>query len=285
MIVTRFAPSPTGYLHLGHALAAFVARDAARGGKFLLRIEDLDATRVREEYVEAIFEDLKWLGIAWDGPVVRQSQRSDAYRAAIARLDAENLLYPCFCTRSGIAAEIARATEAPHGPDGPLYPGTCRALSPKRRKMLVGSGAPYALRLDLRDALERLPGLFFEEAVGSGFRKYRTVRVDAARFGDIVLGRKDGRASYHLAVVIDDAQQSVSLVTRGMDLLPATHIQRVLQSLLALPVPRYAHHRLVLDERGRKFSKRDRAATLRDLRSNGIAPESIRTRLFAQPFR
>ncbi|MGH6888487.1 MAG: tRNA glutamyl-Q(34) synthetase GluQRS [Rhizomicrobium sp.] len=285
MIVTRFAPSPTGYLHLGHALAALVAHDAAHGGKFRLRIEDLDVGRARDDYVEMVFEDLRWLGLSWDGPVPRQSLRFNVYRTAISRLEAEGLLYPCFCTRADIAAEIAHASEAPHGPDGPLYPGTCRALSAEERRLLIDRGAAYALRLDSRRAAERLPDLSFEEALDPQQTGYRSIPVDPLRFGDVVLARKDVPASYHLAVSIDDADQGVTLVTRGNDLLPATHIQRVLQALLDLPVPRYAHHRLVLDERGRKFSKRDSAATLRDLRANGVSPDEVRSRLFGQPCR
>jgi glutamyl-Q tRNA(Asp) synthetase len=283
MIVTRFAPSPTGYLHLGHALAAIIAHDAAQNGQFRLRIEDLDLARARNKYAGAILEDLRWLGLAWDGRVVRQSRRFDGYRNAVSRLDAQGLLYPCFCTRAEIASEIARATEAPHGPDGPLYPGTCRSLPSHRRKALMDSGRPYALRLDSRRAAQRLPSLCFEEALDEHSREYRCVAVDPLRFGDVVLARKDVPAAYHLAVVVDDAEQGVTLVTRGSDLLPATHIQRVLQSLLELPVPRYAHHRLVLNESGRKFSKRDSAATLRDLRANGVSPGLIRARLFATP--
>lgn len=281
MIVTRFAPSPTGYLHLGHALAAVVAHHAATAGHFRLRIEDLDVGRCREEYVQGIFEDLRWLGLDWDGPVTRQSRRFNAYREAIASLDGKNLLYPCFCTRAEIAAEIARSVEAPHGPDGPLYPGTCRGLAPERRKLLIDSGVPYALRLDSQCAAAELPGLFFDEAVDAARSQYRRIPVDPVRFGDVVLARKDAPASYHLAVVVDDADQGITLVTRGIDLLPATHIQRVLQALLGLRSPRYAHHRLVLDEDGRKLSKRDRAATLRDLRSIGVAPAEVRARLSA----
>jgi glutamyl-Q tRNA(Asp) synthetase len=283
MIVTRFAPSPTGYLHLGHALAAVVAHDAAQDGEFRLRIEDLDVSRAREAYTQAIFEDLRWLGLTWAGPVLRQSLRFEAYHEAISQLDAEGLLYPCFCTRAEIAAEIARSSEAPHGPDGPVYPGTCRALPTSRRRQLIDSGTAYAFRLDVHRAATRLPELFFEEALDARQTGYRRIAVDPFHFGDIILTRKHLPASYHLAVTVDDADQGVTLVTRGNDLLAATHIQRVLQTLLGLPVPRYAHHRLVLDEHGRKFSKRDSAATLRDLRAKGVSPESIRARLFAQP--
>ena len=271
MIVTRFAPSPTGHLHLGHAYAALYARE--RGERFLLRMEDIDVTRSRPEFEAAICEDLAWLGLGWDGPVLRQSTRFDAYRAALARLESEGLLYPCFCTRSEIAAEIARAVEAPHGPEGPLYPGTCRALSPSERKARIESGAPYALRLDVGAAAKRLPTLTFHED-GEGPR-HGEIAVDPLLFGDVVLARKDTPASYHLAVVVDDAFQNVTLVTRGEDLFAATHIQRVLQALLGLPVPAYAHHRLILDRDGRKFSKRDQSVTLRALREAGKLPSDI----------
>jgi glutamyl-Q tRNA(Asp) synthetase len=276
MIVTRFAPSPTGYLHLGHAFSAITAYEAAAGGRFLLRIEDLDQGRSREEFIHAIFEDLHWLGLSWEKPVMRQSSRFAAYHAALDRLEEQGLLYPCFCTRAEIAAEIARAAEAPHGPDGALYPGTCRGLDAARRRELLNAGAPYALRLDARKVAARLPQLFFEEMALETNTDTHRVTVDPLLFGDVVLARKDVPASYHLAVVVDDAQQGVTLVTRGNDLLPATHVQRVLQSLLRLPVPRYAHHRLIADESGRKLSKRDAATSLRALRSRGATANDIR---------
>jgi glutamyl-Q tRNA(Asp) synthetase len=271
MIVTRFAPSPTGPLHLGHAYAALYARE--RGERFLLRMENIDVTRSRPEFETAICEDLSWLGLAWDGPVLRQSMRFAAYRAALTRLEGEGLLYPCFCTRSEIAAEIARAVEAPHGPEGPLYPGTCRVLSSSERKARIESGAPYALRLDVGAAAKRLPTFTFHED-GEGAQRGE-ITVDPLLFGDVVLARKDTPASYHLAVVVDDAFQDVSLVTRGEDLFTATHIQRVLQALLDLPVPSYAHHKLILDANSRKFSKRDQSVTLRALREAGKLPSDI----------
>lgn len=280
MIVTRFAPSPTGYLHLGHAFAAIAAHDTARrsGGKFLLRIEDIDSTRCRHEFEAAIFEDLAWLGLAWEQPVLRQSARFPSYREALERLG--DLLYPCFCTRTGIAGEIARASEAPHGPEGALYPGTCRRISPEERAQRIASGMPYALRLDSRKAAVRVDALnFVEQGHGPGGEE-GTIAVDPFLFGDVVLARKDIPASYHLAVVVDDAHQGVNLVTRGNDLFAATHVQRLLQALLCLPEPRYAHHRLVLDEAGRKFSKRDAAVTLRSLRENSMTPAQIREKLF-----
>lgn len=281
MIVTRFAPSPTGYLHLGHAFSALIASDAARAGRFLLRIEDIDRGRSREEFVEAIFEDLGWLGLRWEEPVLRQSARFPAYRKALDLLEEQGVLYPCFCTRADIAAEIARSAEAPHGPDGALYPGTCRTLSAAVRRARIESGTPYALRLDSRKAAARLPQLTFVEATLETETTGNQVTVDPLLFGDVVLARKDVPASYHLAVVVDDAEQGVTLVTRGRDLLRAAHIQRVLQELLRLPAPRYAHHRLILDENGRKLSKRDGATSLRMLRLNGTTAEKLRRHILA----
>lgn len=264
MIVTRFAPSPTGLLHLGHAFAAFTAAES--GDDFLLRMEDLDQGRARAQFVEAIYRDLKWLGLAWDEPVLRQSRRGAAYSAALDRLTAMGLTYPCFCTRTQIAAEIARAGEAQHGPDGPLYPGTCRDLPH------APAGETHVVRLDAAKAAALAGPLSFVE-------HGEMAAVDPLRFGDIVLARKDLPASYHLAVVVDDAFQGVTLVTRGEDLLPATHVQRLLQALLGLAEPSYAHHRLILDEAGKKFSKRDQAVTLASLREAGATPADIRARL------
>ena len=279
MTVTRFAPSPTGYLHLGHVFAALTA--ARAGTQFLVRIEDLDQGRAREEFVSGIFEDLHWLGLSWEEPVLRQSSRMEAYRAALLRLQKEELLYPCFCSRADITEEIAQALEAPHfdplsappaGPDGPHYPGTCRALDAKERRRRIASGAPYTLRLDVAKAAKRAGPLTFRE-------KTESMAVDPFLFGDPVLARKDVPASYHLAVVVDDAFQNVGLVTRGEDLLPAAHVQRLLQKLLDLPEPAYAHHRLILDEKGRKFSKRAQAVTLRQMRADGAKTQDIRARL------
>jgi glutamyl-Q tRNA(Asp) synthetase len=266
MIVTRFAPSPTGLLHLGHAFAALTAVQA--GERFILRIEDIDTSRTRVEFVDAIFGDLAWLGLRWEEPVLRQSTRFDAYRAALAKLEAQGLLYPCFCTR----ADIAAASEAPHGPEGPLYPGTCHHLNAEERASRIAAGAQYALRLDVAKAAAKAGSPTFKE-------HGETITVDPLLFGDIVLARKDTPASYHLAVVVDDAFQDITLVTRGIDLLPATHVQRLLQTLLDLPEPSYAHHRLILDDTGKKFSKRDHAVTLRDLCDHGVTPEQIRERL------
>ena len=278
MIVTRFAPSPTGFLHLGHAFAALTA--ARAGERFLLRIEDIDTTRCRPEFEDAIYEDLAWLGLDWQMPVLRQSERFEAYRTALDALQSQGLLYPCFCTRAEIAAEIARASEAPHGPEGPVYPGTCRHLSEEQREARIASGAPYALRLDSQKAASIIGMLAFEEHGAGPEGEHGTIAVEPLLFGDVVLARKETPASYHLCVVVDDAFQGVTLVTRGNDLFAAAHIQRVLQMLLGLPAPEYAHHKLILDGSGKKFSKRDSAATLRDLRANGITPYQIKLRLF-----
>jgi glutamyl-Q tRNA(Asp) synthetase len=270
MIVTRFAPSPTGLLHLGHALAAITAHES--GDDFLLRIEDIDKGRSRDAFILKIFYDLKWLGLSWDEPTLRQSTRMGAYAEALAHLKAHGLVYPCFCTRAEIAAEIARAGEAQHGPDGPLYPGTCRALPRAEGAARMAAGESFALRLDVAKAATRTGDLTYLE---HGLR----CAVEPLRVGDIVIARKDMPTSYHLAVVVDDAYQKVNLVTRGEDLLPATHIQRLLQALLKLPEPAYAHHPLVLDDQGRKFSKRDGAVSLESLRDQGLTPADIRARI------
>ena len=264
MIVTRFAPSPTGLLHLGHAYAALTAQSA--GQRFLLRIEDIDRGRCRTEFEDTIFEDLAWLGLAWEKPVLRQSARGEAYAAALARLRERGLIYPCFCTRKDIAA----AGGAPHGDEGPLYPGTCRGLPQAARPDM-----PYALRLDAAKAAALAGPLIFEE-------HGKTLTVDPLLLGDVVLARKEMPAAYHLAVVVDDAFQGVALVTRGEDLLSSTHVQRLLQALLDLPVPAYAHHKLILDASGRKFSKRDASATLRGMRESGVTAEEVRALLFEQ---
>ncbi len=279
MIVTRFAPSPTGYLHLGHAYAAFMAHDA--GERFLLRIEDIDTARCRPEYETAILDDLKWLGMAFETPVLRQSSRYEAYRAALNGLKERGLIYPCFCTRKEIANEIARSVEAPHGPDGPIYPGTCRMLNEVGWAQRIANGAPYALRLDAAKAVHETGALFFEERGAGPHSETGRIAVQPLLFGDIVLARKDMPAAYHLAVVVDDAYQGVTLVTRGNDLFASAHVQRLLQMLLNLPAPAYAHHALILDEQGKKFSKRDRAMTLRALRESGVTPQDIRARVYS----
>ncbi len=264
---TRFAPSPNGPLHLGHAYAAIVAHDLARntteaaGGAFALRIEDIDATRSRGELVEGIFADLAWLGLAWDGPVVMQSARLDRYAEAGERLRAMGLLYPCRCTRGEIAAASAGGAV---GPDGPLYPGTCRG-----RDVAGGEGAAW--RLDMARALEAVAGggaLLWEDALAG-------VRVATPEiFGDVVLLRKEAPASYHLAATLDDAADGITLVTRGADLFAASHLHRLLQALLELPVPRWHHHALLMEgagngQPGRKLAKRRGSAALADRRRAG----------------
>jgi len=276
-ITTRFAPSPTGLLHLGHAFAALTA-DAA-GTRFLLRIEDIDATRCRPEYQAAILEDVAWLGLAFEKPVLRQSARLAAYGEALTRLRRLGLVYPCFCSRAEIATEIARIGAAPHGSEGPLYPGTCRGLSDAQRAERIASGVPYALRLDCAKAAALTGPLFFEEQGAGPQGEQGVITAEPCLFGDIVLARKDTPSAYHLAVVVDDDFQGVTLITRGDDLFAATHVQRLLQALLGLPVPTYAHHRLILDEAGKKFSKRDRAVTLQSLRLAGVTPHQIRDRI------
>lgn len=277
MPTTRFAPSPTGHLHLGHAFAALTA--AARGTRFLVRVEDIDSTRCRPDYEAAIFEDLEWLRLRWERPVLRQSERMGAYGAALDRLKRLELLYPCFCSRADIAKEIASAAGAPHGPDGPHYPGTCRQLLPSERADKIASGIAYAWRLDAEKAAAIVGSLWFNEQGSGPAGEHGAIAVDPLRFGDVVLARKETPSAYHLAVVVDDAFQGVDLVTRGHDLFAAAHVQRVLQTLLGLPEPAYAHHRLILDAAGRKFSKRDHAVTLRALRDAGQTPDDIRARL------
>lgn len=273
LVVTRFAPSPTGYLHIGHAYSALAAHDRAReaGGRFILRIEDIDHTRCRQEYVDAIRDDLQWLGLRWDGPVRQQSQHVTDHRAAIERLSALDLLYPCFCTRREIAEEIARSPQAPHGPDGYLYPGICRHLPRGDRARRIAAGDAYALRIDIAKARGRSGDtLTFEDEMRG--------RVDAQPelLGDVVLARKDMPTSYHLAVTVDDALQGVTLVTRGADLFHATHLQRLLQALLDLPVPSYHHHPLLLGPDGKRLAKRDQAQTLRSLREAGTSAADLR---------
>jgi glutamyl-Q tRNA(Asp) synthetase len=270
-LTTRFAPSPTGFLHVGHAYSALIAWRRAReaGGRFLLRLEDIDPGRCRPEFARAIVEDLTWLGLDWDGPVRVQSEHLAEYRAALDALSRRGLLYPCFCTR----ADIAAAAYAPHGPDGPRYPGTCRALPADERAARLAAGVPHALRLDMQRALAEVSEALTFEEEGEG-----TIVGNPTPFGDVVLARKDAPASYHLCVTHDDALHGVTLVTRGNDLKPATHLHRLLQTLMGWPVPRYAHHALLTDASGRRLAKRDKAATLRDLRAQGVSAEEVRRR-------
>jgi glutamyl-Q tRNA(Asp) synthetase len=276
MIVTRFAPSPTGLLHLGHAFSALTAYEFATGGRFILRIEDIDQTRSRDEFIAAIDEDLTWLGLKWEKPVRRQSRHLADYEEALERLDTRGLLYPCFCTRTEIAEEIARSAAAPHGPEGPIYPGTCRTISESKGQSRIKRGEPYALRLDVAAAKEMAGVLKFQEWGAGPDGENGDQRAQPELLGDVVLARKDMPASYHLAVVVDDAKQGMTLVVRGNDLFHATHIQRLLQWLLGLPTPAYQHHPLILDAEGKKFSKRDQAVTLRALREGGATPRDVR---------
>jgi len=308
-IVSRFAPSPTGRLHLGHAYSAVRAHDLARtaGGQFLLRIEDIDGTRSREDYIAAIEEDLTWLGLTWDGPVVRQSARMNIYAEALEKLRAQGLIYPCFCTR----AEIAASASAPHGPEGPAYPGTCRHLSAAERAARMDQ--PHCWRLDMARALAtcapsplvgegrgegtgrlggqpqaaRHPTLSQPYPIeGEGFRGRGGflawhdefagwVEADPARAGDVVLARKETPTSYHLAVTVDDAAQGVTDVVRGVDLFEATHVHRLLQALLGLPTPRYHHHPLLIGPDGKRLAKRNGARPLAELRAEGADPARL----------
>ena len=276
--VFRFAPSPNGYLHLGHALSALVNFDMARaaGGRFLLRIEDIDAARCRPHYEQAIYEDLAWLGITWEKPVRRQSAHLDDYRAALGRLD--GLLYPSFETRGEIArlvAERERHAPWPRDPDGaPLYPGDARSLAAVERRRRMEAGEPYALRLDMAAALARTGALSWIEIDCGG--KTTPVAASPQMWGDVVLARKETPTSYHLSVVIDDAEQGVTHVVRGQDLFAATSVHRVLQALFALAAPIYHHHRLILDAHGQKLSKSTRATALRALRETGASSADIR---------
>lgn len=296
---TRFAPSPTGRLHLGHVLAAKVAHSLAReaGGVFLLRHEDIDGPRVREEYYRGIEEDLRWLGLDWDGEPLRQTGRIAAYDAALDSLRERNLVYPCFCTRREIQEEWARIGAAPQGPEAPVYPGTCRPAANEsgwsvslqnvpgascsqsecgaaeqdaiRQKLL--SGASYAWRLDSARAAELTGPLTFRDL------RFGEIPVNAALLGDVVLARKDIGTAYHLAVVVDDAFQKITHVTRGEDLLNSTHVHRLLQILLDLPEPVYLHHELVRDEKGNRLAKRNDALSIASLRESGMTPEEVRS--------
>jgi glutamyl-Q tRNA(Asp) synthetase len=280
--VFRFAPSPNGYLHVGHALSALLNHERAKaaGGRFLLRIEDIDTARCRGEYETAIYEDLSWLGIRWDEPVRRQSAHFDDYRAALARLEAMRLVYPSFESRGEIArmvTERERSAPWPRDPDGvPLYPGSGRTLSTAERKRLIEEGKPYALRLDMAAAVARVGALSWQETSAGPAGETGTIAADPTQWGDVVLGRKDLPTSYHLAVTVDDAAQGVTDIVRGQDLFGATAVHRLLQALLGLPVPRYHHHRLIRDADGQKLSKSTRATALRELRHAGAQPDDIR---------
>jgi len=276
-VVTRFAPSPTGHLHLGHAYAALFAEQRARlsGGQFLLRMEDIDTSRVREEYYTAIREDLHWLGVRWDEELPTQLTRLERYKQAIGTLRGLGVLYPCFCTRKQIATELANLPSAPHGPDGAIYPGTCKQLtaSERTRKLNTAREDEVSWRLDIPHASNLTGQLHWHDA------ERGDQIAHPKQFGDIILVRKDIATSYHLSVTIDDADQGITLVTRGEDLFASTHIHRLLQALLKLPVPTWHHHRLITDDQGQRLAKRDKARTLRQLRHQGTTPKQIRAQL------
>src|SRR5215208_2989892 len=287
--VFRFAPSPNGYLHLGHAFSALLNADMSRaaGGRLLLRIEDIDQTRCRTEFEQAIYEDLAWLGLEWETPVRRQSEHLQEYRATIVRLEQQGLIYPSFESRAEIARLVAeRDAEAawPRDPDGaPLYPGRAQALSAAERAERIAAGDRYALRLDMAGAIAAAGPLTWIETGAGPTQETGTVTTAPQAWGDVVLGRKETPTSYHLAVVVDDALQGVTHVVRGQDLFWSTSVHRLLQELLGLPAPIYHHHRLLLDEAGRKLSKSTRATALRELRAQGATPAEIRMLVGLQP--
>lgn len=269
--VTRFAPSPSGLLHLGHAYSALLAARSAEQnhGLFLLRIEDIDVTRCRPEFEQAIYQDLAWLDLDWEEPVRRQSDHFADYKSAIRTLDEQGLLYPCFCTRKDIQIEIQKSANAPHGPDGVLYPGICRYLGAQEKTQKINAGAPYALRLDVNKAVQTLgQPLTFRE-------KGKVTSAQPEILGDAVIARKDIMTSYHLSVVVDDHLQSVTHVIRGQDLCHTTHIHRLLQASLGLKAPKYHHHGLLAGADGKRFAKRNKSITLKSLREAGATPGDV----------
>jgi glutamyl-Q tRNA(Asp) synthetase len=270
---TRFAPSPTGLLHLGSAYSALDASSASEGGRFLIRIEDIDQGRCKKEFEDAIYEDLTWLGLTWETPVRRQSEHFDDYQSALDALERFGFLYPCFCTRAEIQREIENASAAPHdqavGPDGPIYPGTCRHLPEAELKHRVLNNEPYALRLRTDAASASAGPLTWKD------EKRGEIIATPEIFGDVVLARKDTPASYHIACTWDDALQGITHVTRGEDLFSSTHIHRLLQALLDLPTPCYRHHALISGPGGKKFSKRDSSMTIRTFREKGWPKERV----------
>ena len=282
MSVFRFAPSPNGYLHLGHALSALINFDMARAasGKFLLRIEDIDQTRCRPEFEAAIFEDLAWLGIAWEEPVRRQSEHFSDYAAAIAQLEARGLVYPSFESRGEIARLVAEREVSggwPRDPDGaPLYPGSAHSFTATERAARIAAGEAFVLRLDMAAARAAVGPLTWQETGPGPNGETGTVAAAPEAWGDVVLARRDTPTSYHVSVVLDDAWQAVTHVVRGQDLFWSTSVHRLLQALLGLPVPTYCHHRLLLDADGRKLAKSTRATGLRQLRQQGATPADIR---------
>ena len=276
MIITRFAPSPTGWLHLGHALAAWVAFDTAKrcGGEMLLRFEDIDVTRVREEYYAAIEEDLRWLGIEWQGIPWRQTDRAEVYQSALEHLRSLDVLYPCFCTRREIA-QMAQAPQQGDGLDGLLYPGTCRELSRGEKEERMNRGQRWAWRLDTVKAKQICGDITWCD------QRFGPQSLDPSALGDVVIARKDIGVSYHLAVVVDDAEQQVGIVTRGEDLFSSTHIHVILQHLLDLPQPEYRHHVLVCDDEGRRLAKRHDSLSIRQMRESGLCADDVLRRIRA----
>ncbi len=274
--VFRFAPSPNGYLHLGHAYSALLNAKMARevGGRLLLRIEDIDRARCRPEYEQAIYEDLAWIGLTWEEPVRRQSEHLKDYANALESLRAGGLIYPCFCTRGEIAQAIAGRPDWPRDPDGsPIYPGTCRHLSERERAARLASGGRAAWRLDMEKAVVAAGPLAWSE-YGTG-DVAGEIACEPQAWGDVVVARRDIATSYHISVVADDAKQDITDVVRGKDLYASTSVHRVLQTLLGLPAPRYHHHDLIMDARGHKLSKSRKSPTLRELRAAGTTAEEI----------
>ncbi|MEZ5757957.1 MAG: tRNA glutamyl-Q(34) synthetase GluQRS [Emcibacteraceae bacterium] len=276
-IITRFAPSPSGELHLGHAFSAKLNYDFAKkhGGPFILRIEDIDLGRCKKDYEVLIYEDLNWLGLKWENPVRRQSDHFDDYQQALKKLDDMGLLYPCFCTRKDIRQEIEESSRAPHlksafGPEGLIYPGICKNLSSDKRAQKLAEGIPHAMRIDMEKALSMLEAPLYWTDLSMGKQK-----ACPEILGDVVLARKDFPTSYHLSVVIDDHIQKISHVIRGEDLFYASHIHRLLQHLLKLNTPFYNHHALLKSKEGTKFSKREKSFTIRSFRESGVVPEEI----------
>ena len=267
-IITRFAPSPTGHLHLGHAYSAKLAHDFAHkhGGRFLLRIEDIDQSRCKPEYEDAIYEDMAWIGLKWETPVRRQSDHMSDYTEALHILDQKGVLFPCFCTRKDIRREIEESGRAAHRSEGPLYPGTCRKLTAEERQSRLDDGTPYALRLDMAKALELVGD---EKLTWTDLEAGELIANPEELLGDAVLARKDIPTSYHLSVVVDDHLQNISHVIRGKDLFHATHLHKLLQFLLGYDTPIYLHHDLLTDENGWRYAKRDNSKTLRSMRENG----------------
>jgi len=279
-MVTRFAPSPTGRLHIGHGWSALMAMDMARerGGVLRLRIEDIDGVRSRPEHVDGIVQDLRWLGVEWDGEIVFQSRRLGLYEEALGRLRADGLVYPCFCTRAEIAAEIAASGSAPHGPEGTVYPGTCRNIAKALRQDRIAAGDAHCWRLDMAAAMERAGPLVWTDVDKA------EVAARAEIAGDVVLARKDAPTSYHLAATVDDAEMGVTHVLRGEDLRSATDIHRLLQALLGRPTPVYRHHPLLVDADGKRLAKRSGGLTLAELRNSGADPAQLRADLRAGRF-